>query len=209
MNLSKTFHQYLTVPRVPVVEEVADSAEPKVDWRPKYSIHESILQTLWDNGIELESLESYVKEDTDRMTNKLSTLHERMKSHLAELLRPALSTENGPAGDREFHDGSEQFVGGDFAEELQEDFFGFKELGLDKEFGLGVSVPLHLLQNRMYTAHQSQNTKYVPSPYNPSRLLTIVVHPAAKKPPLLHPRLLTLLLLPQSSTRSAWCRHFS
>lgn len=63
-----------------------------------------------------------------------------------------------------FNDGSEQFVGGDFAEDIDEDFFGFKELGLDKEFGLAsLSVPLHLLQNRMYNLNQQQNTGVSPT----------------------------------------------
>ena len=37
-------------------------------------------------------------------------------------------------------------------------FFGFKELGLDREFGMAsLSVPLHLLQNRMHNQYQAQN----------------------------------------------------
>ena len=57
-----------------------------------------------------------------------------------------------------FVDGSDQFVGGDFATDIEEDFFGFRELGLDKEFGLeSLSVPLHLLQNRMHNHYQSQH----------------------------------------------------
>ena len=64
----------------------------------------------------------------------------------------------GADGVGAFNDGSEQFVGGDFAEDLDEDFFGFRELGLAEEFGLeSLSVPLHLLQNRMYAYHQAQN----------------------------------------------------
>ena len=78
-----------------------------------------------------------------------------MKAHLAESLRPAL-VDAGPDGSNAFNDDSEQFVGGDFAEELGEDFFGFKELGLD----IGtMSVPLHLLQNRMRNANQAQNPR--------------------------------------------------
>jgi transcriptional activator SPT7 len=79
-----------------------------------------------------------------------------------------------------FNDGSEQFVGGDFAEDLDEDFFGFRELGLAAEFGLEtLSVPLHLLQNRMHSAYQAQNAGPVastglvfepPSPYEPITL---------------------------------------
>ena len=66
----------------------------------------------------------------------------------------------GAVGSDAFNDGSEQFVGGDFAEELDEDFFGFKELGLDREFGLGsLSVPLHLLQNRVHQMHQAGNIR--------------------------------------------------
>ena len=57
-----------------------------------------------------------------------------------------------------FNDGSEQFVGGDFADELGEDFFGFRELGLADELGLdNLAVPFHLLQNRMHSAYQAQN----------------------------------------------------
>ena len=64
----------------------------------------------------------------------------------------------GPDGAGDFVDGSEQFVGGDFATDIDEDFFGFKELGLDQEFGLAsLSVPLHLLQNRMHNQYQAQN----------------------------------------------------
>lgn len=49
-------------------------------------------------------------------------------------------------------------MGGDFAEDLDEDFFGFRELGLADEFGLEtLSVPLHLLQNRMHAQYQAQN----------------------------------------------------
>lgn len=80
---------------------------------------------------------------------------------LCSLQRPALNNA-GTDGSDAFNDGSEQFIGGDFAEEIDEDFFGFKELGLDKEFGLSsLSVPLHLLQNRVHSLHNAGNTRYV------------------------------------------------
>ena len=91
--------------------------------------------------------------------------------------RPALGEHAGQDGVGAFHDGSEQFVGGDFAEDLDEDFFGFRELGLAEELGLeSLSVPLHLLQNRMHSAYQAQHqgpivntgvTFGVPDPYEP------------------------------------------
>lgn len=79
--------------------------------------------------------------------------------------RPAL-TDTGGDGSRMFNDGSEMFVGGDFAEDIGDDFFGFKELGLDKEFGLSsLSVPLHLLQGRMRSTFQNPNARYIGNLY--------------------------------------------
>lgn len=162
VKLGQTLSEYLTRPRIPVAEPVPGSSTTKVAWKRKYSMEESILLALNESGIELEGLETYAKDDSERFGNKLTTMHERMKAHLSELLRPALASDAGPDGVNAFNDGSEQFVGGDFAEDLGEDFFGFKELGLDKEFGLaGLSVPLHLLQNRMHSAYQAQNNKFV------------------------------------------------
>lgn len=130
------------------------------NWVPRFTQEEAILHSLQVNGVDLETLETYVKEDVERLGTKLAGMHDRMRSYYAELLRPALDNA-GADGSGAFNDGSEQFVGGDFAEDIGEDFFGFKELGLDKEFGVAFSVPLHLLQNRMHNAYQSQNTRYV------------------------------------------------
>jgi transcriptional activator SPT7 len=72
--------------------------------------------------------------------------------------RPALGDHAGADGVGAFNDGSEQFVGGDFAEDLDEDFFGFRELGLAEELGLEtLSVPLHLLQNRIHRFYHAPN----------------------------------------------------
>jgi transcriptional activator SPT7 len=83
----------------------------------------------------------------------------------------------GADGVGAFNDGSDQFTSGDFAGDFDEDFFGFKELGLADEFGLeSLSVPLHLLQNRMHSVYQANNTSLitssgivfaVPPPYDP------------------------------------------
>ena len=113
-------------------------------------------------GIHIDELECYIKDDVDRLGAKLTTANDRLRSLLTELLRPAL--EGGEDGSNAFADGSEQFVGGDFAEDIDEDFFGFKELGLDREFGLStLSVPLHLLQNRMFNAANPQSTSVSPT----------------------------------------------
>ncbi|KAK2770684.1 Transcriptional activator spt7 [Onygenales sp. PD_12] len=157
-KIGSTLKTYMESPKVPRTEQSAPSStESSSQWKSPYSSEEMILHTLQSVGTDVESLESYVKDDVDRLGQKLGVIHERMKSHLTELLRPAFN-DGGGDGSHAFNDGSEQFVGGDFAEDIDEDFFGFKELGLDKEFGLAsLSVPLHLLQNRMYNAHQAQN----------------------------------------------------
>lgn len=130
------------------------------NWAPRFTQEEAVLHALHANGVDLETLETYVKDDVDRLGTKLAGMHDRMRSYYAELLRPALDNA-GADGAGAFNDGSEQFVGGDFAEDIGEDFFGFKELGLDREFGLTFSVPLHLLQNRVHNAYARQDNRYV------------------------------------------------
>jgi transcriptional activator SPT7 len=131
-------------------------------WQETFTDEEVVLHTLSENGLDVESLEGYVKDDVERLGTKLGVMHDRMKAHLSDLLRPAL-TDGGADGSGAFNDGSEQFVGGDFAEELGEDFFGFKALGLDSEFGMAsLSVPLHLLHTRLYS-HQDKTVAQGPS----------------------------------------------
>ncbi|WPH00519.1 Hypothetical protein R9X50_00334800 [Acrodontium crateriforme] len=152
--------------------------QPKIDAQTsRFTYEEQVLHSLDENGTDIEALESYVKDDVERLSTKLTVMHERMKSHLGDLLRPALGDHVGADGAGAFNDGSDQFVGGDFAEEMGEDFFGFRELGLADELGLeALSVPFHLLQNRMHNAYQAQHQGPVsdngivfpqPAPYDP------------------------------------------
>ncbi|THC99017.1 hypothetical protein EYZ11_001491 [Aspergillus tanneri] len=155
-KLCETLKSYMETPKVPATDLTENTLNAQ--WKRAYTEPEIVLHTLSSVGIDIEALESYIKDDVERLGSKLSTAHDRLKSLLSELLRPAL-VDGGEDGSNAFNDGSEQFIGGDFAEDIDEDFFGFKELGLDKEFGLAtLSVPLHLLQNRMYNAAQAQNT---------------------------------------------------
>lgn len=157
-KIGQTLKSYMEAPKVPVSDNSSVSASTS-GWKLPYTSEEMILHTLQAVGTDVDTLEAYVKEDIDRHGAKLAVIHERLKNHLTELLRPAFADTSGD-GSGAFNDGSEQFVGGDFADDIDEDFFGFKELGLDKEFGLAsLSVPLHLLQNRMFNAHQAQNAK--------------------------------------------------
>ena len=150
-KLARTLNEYSQAPKVAI--RVPGTNE--VLLKERFTTEESILHALQESGADLEALDTYVTEDIERTGTKLAATHERMKAHLAESLRPAL-VDAGPDGANAFNDDSEQFVGGDFAEDLGEDFFGFKELGIDVG---GVSVPLHLLHNRMRNSSQAQNAR--------------------------------------------------
>jgi len=167
-------------------------------WTPRFTQEEAVLHSLHANGVDLESLETYVKDDVERLGTKLGGMHDRMRSYYAELLRPAMDNV-GADGAGAFNDGSEQFVGGDFAEDIGEDFFGFKELGLDIEFGLTSSVPLHLLQNRVHNAYARQDNRYVlrcvyartlltPIVMSPPLVLSCLSHPSSSLSPYRRPK---------------------
>ena len=154
-KIARSLVSYSQAPLVPITVPGKDQSV----WKQRFSREECILHTLQENGADLEALDTYVNEDIDRAGTRLTATHDRMKAHLADLLRPALQ-DAGPDGSGAFNDDSEQFVSGDFAEELGDDFFGFKELGLDVEFGdASMSVPLHLLQKSMFNANQAQNAR--------------------------------------------------
>ncbi|KAL9029848.1 MAG: hypothetical protein Q9196_001960 [Gyalolechia fulgens] len=179
VKITKTLVEYLQTPPIPVQKPVpGGSGEVDVAWKARFTKEEVVLHTLHENGSDLTALETYVKDETDRTSTKLVQMQDRMKAHLADLLRPAL-TDAGPDGSNALNDGSDQFVSGDFAADYGEDFFGFRELGLDKELGLAsLAVPLHLLQNRMHSAHQSQN------PSNLSSSLPSALPPPPPLPPI-------------------------
>ncbi|TQB67779.1 Transcriptional activator spt7 [Monascus purpureus] len=182
-KISETLKSYMETPKLPASTKEEHTSSSS-QWKLAYSQPEMILHTLSSVGTDVEALESYIRDDVERLGTKLATVHERLRSLFAELLRPALA-DGGEDGSNAFADGSEQFVAGDFAEDIDEDFFGFKELGLDKEFGLAtLSVPLHLLQNRMYNAAQAQST---------SAAQTVTLFP----PPPAYPRITSDTVLSQ------------
>lgn len=111
------------------------------------SMENILLTVLEENGIEMApDLTSYIQEDIEKQTQRLLDQKKKLTVFLADLLRPT-----GELTDNEFKDGSEQFVTGDFSEEVGDDFFGFKELGIEEELGLSsLSVPLHILQTRNF-----------------------------------------------------------
>jgi len=60
---------------------------PKVEVETsRFTFEEQVLHSLHENGMDLEALETYVKDDVERLGTKLGVVHERMKAHLADLL---------------------------------------------------------------------------------------------------------------------------
>lgn len=149
-KLIKTFSVYNDA------EKRAVQTPQGIQIQPRFTPEEVVLHTLDENGHDVLGLDTYIKEDMDRHSNKLSVLHERMKMHLTDLLRPALGPEAGNDGVGAFNDGADTFVSGDFADDLGEDFFGFKALGLEGELGGALGVPFHLLQTRVRNQYQMQ-----------------------------------------------------
>jgi len=45
-----------------------------------------LLHALYENGADVESLDTYIKDDIERLGSKLNGIHQRMKTHLTELL---------------------------------------------------------------------------------------------------------------------------
>ncbi|CDK26293.1 unnamed protein product [Kuraishia capsulata CBS 1993] len=126
------------------------------------TLKQGLLVSLLENGIEKpDALYTYYRENVQKQHTKLIELKERLSSFLKDLLRPGLQEFT----EKTFNESSDQFLTGDFSNEIGEDFFGFKELGLDKEFGLLTStIPLHLLHSRLQSSlnpdQQAHKIKY-------------------------------------------------
>ncbi|EGV66889.1 hypothetical protein CANTEDRAFT_117718 [Yamadazyma tenuis ATCC 10573] len=114
---------------------------------------EVLLVSLIENGVNKpDDLYTFVNERLLTQYNKLIDLRAKLSNFLKELLRPGLENFN----EKSFNDNSDQFMTGDFSNDLGDDFFGFKELGLDKEFHmLSSSIPVYLLHSRLRTSYAS------------------------------------------------------
>lgn len=114
---------------------------------------EILLLSLLENGIDKpDDLYTFVKEKVVKQRVKLKDLRLKLSNFLKELLKPGLENFN----EKSFEDNSEQFMTGDFSSDLGDDFFGFKELGLDKEFKmLSSSIPIYLLHSRLHNSYSN------------------------------------------------------
>lgn len=125
---------------------------------------EVILVSLVENGVNKpDDLYTFVKERVLKQQAKLKDLRQKLSNFLRDLLRPGLENFN----ERSFEDNSEQFITGDFSSDLGDDFFGFKELGLDKEFKmLSLSIPIYLLHSRLHNSYSSTGNELKRNKYS-------------------------------------------
>ncbi|KAH9810605.1 hypothetical protein DFH28DRAFT_985231 [Melampsora americana] len=102
------------------------------------SASEMIQQTLRANGINgLDLLEAYVRDDVEKYGNKLKELFRKVEAGY------------GPAGLAGKAFDGEALVTGEFTNELGEDFFGLRELGLDAELGMSsLRIPSRLFHGQ-------------------------------------------------------------
>lgn len=153
-NLAKSLKTHIESGSINKLERCYEAGRQKKGT----SNRQILLISLLENGVEKpDDLFTYVKERVHKQTRKLKDLKDKLASFLKELLRPGLQD----VTETTFRDDSDQFMTGDFSNDIGEDFFGFKELGLDKEFGLLTStIPLHLLQSRLQNPHLAQGPEH-------------------------------------------------
>ncbi|KAM9923509.1 hypothetical protein OXX59_005136 [Metschnikowia pulcherrima] len=128
---------------------------------------EALLLSLLEHGVEKpDDLYTFIQEKVKKTEGKLKDLRGKLSGFLKELLRPSLEK----FSEGNFDDNSEQFTTGDFTTELGDDFFGFKELGLDKEFNLlSSSVPVYLLHSRLHSSFNNTGPANKTSKYEDLR----------------------------------------
>ena len=140
----------------------------------KMSAEEMILHSLLESGnTDVSGLESYIRDHVERYGAKMSDLLRKLRQSYRDQLQS--TTDRAVVLDDEALD-AEALVSGHFAEDLGDDFFGFKELGLDRELGVaGLTVPSRLFHGRGPARAAAAARGYVltiPTPYSPHRLCT-------------------------------------
>ncbi|KAJ2742059.1 Transcriptional activator spt7 [Coemansia sp. BCRC 34301] len=113
---------------------------------------EAILaHSLYANGVEdLSELEYYMRGEVGKHSNKLQDLQKKISKAYQDTMSDGRSG-TAPLPDAFALESGEAFITGSMngLGDLGDDFFGFKELGLDKEFGLEqLTVPQRLWQGK-------------------------------------------------------------
>ncbi|EPB89608.1 hypothetical protein HMPREF1544_03540 [Mucor circinelloides 1006PhL] len=105
---------------------------------------EILLHSLHENGVsQLEDLENYVTDDVEKYGHRLKDVSRRLEGTYQELV--AGSTEEAIHDENDLFEDDDAFTAALFGEELGQDFFGFKDLGLDQEYNMSsLQIPSKL-----------------------------------------------------------------
>ncbi|KAI8378270.1 hypothetical protein EDC96DRAFT_219367 [Choanephora cucurbitarum] len=105
---------------------------------------EMVSHSLYENGIlDISELEEYVHDDIERGMQRLDDLHRRLQTSYQDLLSGPM--EKSIEDEEELLNEEETFITGIFGEDLGEDYFGFKDIGLDQEYSINaLQIPSHL-----------------------------------------------------------------
>ncbi|KAF9902075.1 Transcriptional activator spt7, partial [Lobosporangium transversale] len=108
---------------------------------------EILLHTLYENGVSsVGELEGYIREDVERYGNKLQEVHRKLESSYTDTINNI--HEEVIDTDFEFQENDEAFMSGNLiggVDELGDDFFGFREMGIDREVGLSsLAIPARI-----------------------------------------------------------------
>ncbi|KAF9419569.1 Transcriptional activator spt7, partial [Entomortierella beljakovae] len=97
---------------------------------------EILLHVLYENGVgSVGELEGYIREDVERYGNKLQDIHRKLESSYSDAINSLNANEIVDA-DFEYQENDDAFTTGNFigggvgVDELGDDFFGFRDLGL-------------------------------------------------------------------------------
>ncbi|GMM53321.1 SAGA histone acetyltransferase complex subunit [Starmerella bacillaris] len=106
-----------------------------------------VEMSLAEMGVpKLSQLTKHISNDILLRGRRLSRFKQKLNTTLVDILKPEVDKYK----DEQFNDNSDQFLLGQFSSELGDDYFGFKELGIDKELGISnIAIPFHLLQQRV------------------------------------------------------------
>lgn len=134
------------------------------------SVEEIILHAMFESGgIDVRSLESYVADDVVRYGNKMSDLFRKLRASYRDTLintdltmadeaayfgssvnGTGMGTSHAMTNGANVGDEDDNLLRGGYAAGLDEDFFGFKDMGLDDELGIDVGRQLAAMPSRVF-----------------------------------------------------------
>ncbi|CEP13306.1 hypothetical protein [Parasitella parasitica] len=131
---------------------------------------EILSHSLYENGVlDMSELEGYVHDDIERNIHRLDDVKRRLQTSYQDMLSG--STDRPVQDDDELLNEDETFITGIFGEDIGEDYFGFKNIGLDREYNLdALNIPSRLWFGRkdksptMKDANKEPQYKYPPPP---------------------------------------------